>query len=317
MRRRTLMSAGLLSALACTAAAASAASAHAQAARAGPLLIAGGAMDLRGDKAVLRRFVELSGGSRARIRVIAAASANPQAAWSFYGPALAALGVGDCTLLDLPDRDTADDPATSEQLLQASGVFLTGGDQNRLMARLWETRAMGALHTAHHLQGCCIGGTSAGAAVMSRHMLAQGEAVRLPEKEVAALDLGLGLVHTAIIDQHFSERGRLGRLLSAVAQRPQVLGVGIDEDTALVIERGRAIEVVGQGAVTVVDGRQMRTNADLIDARERLEMLGVRLHLLPAGYRYSADPEVQQALDLPPSLRDVIGLLVAPGPIRA
>ncbi len=284
--------------------------------RIGHLVIVGGAMDLRGDKAVLSRFVELSGGIGSRIRLIAAASANPEASWSAYAQAFGEMGVSDCALIPVPDREAADSSAVSDMILEADGIFLSGGDQNRLMARLWETRAYGALHRAFHLRGCCVGGTSAGAAVMSRQMLAQGEAIRLPEKEAADLDLGLGFVPQAIIDQHFSERGRLGRLLSAVAQRPDLLGVGIDEDTALVIERATAIEVIGQGAVTVVDGRQMRTNTHLIQARERLEMLGVRLHLLPAGQRYSAHPRVQRAQDMPASLREAVQLLATPGPMR-
>lgn len=290
---------------------------RAQGRRIGHLVIVGGAMDLKNEKTVLQRFVELSGGPRARIRVITAASADPQAAWANFEPAFASLGVQDCQHIAIPDRDAADSAAVRNQVLEADGIFLGGGDQNRLMGMLWETQAFAALHTAFHLRGCCVGGTSAGAAVMSRHMLAQGEATRLPEKEVADLDLGLGFVSRAIIDQHFSERGRLARLLSAVAQRPDLLGVGIDEDTALVIERASAIEVIGKGAVTVVDGRQMRTNANLIEARERLEMLGVRLHLLPAGRRYSANPRVQRVQDAPYSMHEVVNLLVQPGPIRS
>lgn len=290
---------------------------QAQARRVGHLVIVGGAMDLHHDKTVLRRFVELSGGPRARIRVITAASADPLASWASFESAFATVGVQDCQHVAIADRSAADSGVVREQLLEADGIFITGGDQSRLMGLVWETQAFAALHTAFHIGGCCVGGTSAGAAVMSRHMLAQGEATRLPEKEVVDLDLGLGFVSRAIVDQHFSERGRLARLLSAVAQRPDLLGVGIDEDTALVIERASAIEVIGKGAVTVVDGRQMHTNANLIEARERLEMLGVRLHLLPAGRRYSANPRVQRVQEAPHSLHEVVNLLVQPGPIRS
>lgn len=184
------------------------------------------------------------------------------------------------------------------------------------MDLIWEAETFKAMHVAFHLRECCVGGTSAGAAVMSRHMPAQGEATRLPEKDVADLGIGLGFVADADIDQHFSERGRLGRLLLVLAQRPQTLGGGVDEGTALVIERGTAIEVIGQGAANFVDGRSTATNQNVIDSRERLEMLGVRLHLLPAGKRYSANPLVQRASGMPAALREAIGLLVAPGPIR-
>lgn len=130
------------------------------------------------------------------------------------------------------------------------------------------------------------------------------------------MDLGLGFVSAAVIDQHFSERGRLGRLLSVLAQHPTLLGVGIDEDTALVIERGQSLEVVGSGAVTIVDPRQSVTDADAIGDGQRIEMLGLRLHLLPAGHLYASDSRALAAKRLPPGLREAINLLVEPGPIR-
>lgn len=284
--------------------------------RTGRLVIVGGAEDRLHDKQILRRFVELCGGPGSRIRVLSAASADPAGAWATYQRAFGELGVTDCLPIPVPDREAAESAAVTDLVLEADGIFISGGDQRRLMDLIWETETFKALHVAFHLRGCCVGGTSAGAAVMSRHMLAQGEATTLPEKDVVDLDIGLGFVAGAIIDQHFSERRRLGRLLSVLAQRPQMLGVGIDEDTALVIERDTAIEVVGAGAVTLVDGRAMRTNAQAIESRERLEMLGVRLHLLPAGHRYSAHAAVQRSKGLPPELREAIELLVKPGPIR-
>jgi cyanophycinase len=152
---------------------------------------------------------------------------------------------------------------------------------------LWDSLAYQSLHQSFHLNRCCIGGTSAGAAVMSRHMIAQGPAVLRPSKDAVDTDIGLGLLSQAVVDQHFSERRRLPRLLSTLAMRPDLLGVGIDEDTALVIERGEGIEVIGKGSVTLVDPSQMQTNVDDLDALEPIEMLGVQLHMLPAGHRYS------------------------------
>ncbi|WP_342128892.1 cyanophycinase [Hydrogenophaga sp. OTU3427] len=284
--------------------------------RVGRLVAIGGAEDRLQDRVILRRYVELCGGPRARIRVLSAASGDPRGVWLAYQQVFAELGVSDSAHLDIIDPTHANSAEVVDQILDADGIFISGGDQRRLMDLVWETEAFRALHTAFHLRGCCVGGTSAGAAVLSRHMLAQGAAPRLPEKEAAELDLGLGFVSKAIIDQHFSERGRLGRLLSVLAQRPDMLGVGIDEDTALVIERGLSVEVVGQGAVTLVDGRQLRSNFDDIDSHERLEMLNVRVHLLPAGRRYSASSGDYSFRRMPPSLRDAVSLLVAPGPIR-
>ncbi len=288
----------------------------AQTRRIGRLMIIGGAEDKLKDKIILQRFVELCGGPSSRIRVLSAASGDPASAWATYQSVFAELGVADCQPIPIPDRESADSSAVADLILQADGIFISGGDQRRLMDLIWETESFRALHAAFHVRGCCVGGTSAGAAVLSRHMLVQGEATIRPEKEVAELDIGLGFVARAIVDQHFSERGRLGRLLSALAQRPQMLGVGVDEDTALLIERGLGVEVIGQGAVTIVDGRNMLSNQDRISERERLELLGVRLHVLPAGHRYSLNPKVLQARPMPAALLEAIALLVEPGPIR-
>lgn len=149
---------------------------------------------------------------------------------------------------------------------------------------------------------------------MSRHMIAQGPAVLRPSKEAVDTDIGLGLLSQAVVDQHFSERRRLARLLSTLALRPDLLGVGIDEDTALVIERGQAIEIIGRGTVTLVDPSHMQSNVNELDTLEQIEMLGVQLHLLPAGHRYSVKSIDQTARSAP--LRRAIQRLVAVGPIR-
>lgn len=284
--------------------------------RLGRLVVIGGAEDKLSDRIVLRRFVELCGGAPSRIRLISAASADPAGAWALYQKTFADLGVADCQPIDIPDRAAANSPGVTDQILGADGIFISGGDQRRLMDLVWETEAFKALHRAFHLRGCCVGGTSAGAAVLSRHMLVQGEATRLPEKEAAELDIGLGFVADAIIDQHFSERGRLARLLSVLAQKPHMLGVGVDENTALVIERGLGIEIVGAGAVTLIDGRQMKSNVEEVGSRDHLEMLGLRLHLLPAGHRYGARAGDPLSRAMPPGMREAIARLVAPGPIR-
>ena len=284
--------------------------------RRGKLVVIGGAEDKRHDRVILRRFVELAGGPGAKIRVLSAASGDPDGAWATYDAVFDALGVSDRAPIPVPDRVAADSAAVTDLILEADGIFISGGDQNRLMDLIWETAAFRALHVAYHLRGACVGGTSAGAAVMSRHMIAQGSATRLPVKGAAGFDLGLGFLHRAMIDQHFAERGRLARLMSALAQRPQQLGVGIDEDTALIVERGTAIEVIGAGAVTLLDGRELVSDFELVESAQGLQMLGVRLHWLPAGHRYSANPLVQRAQAMPVALREAIDMLVTPGPIR-
>lgn len=289
---------------------------HAQALRQARLVVVGGAEDRLQDKLVLGHFLRYAGGPLARIRLITAASAEPERTAQTYAQAFAELGAQDCAVLPLSDRDSASNPALLQEIALADGVFMTGGDQARLMAAIWETPVMGALHQAYHLRACCIGGTSAGAAVMSRHMIAQGPAVLRPRKDVIDTDIGLGLLPLAIVDQHFSERRRLARLLSALARRPDLLGVGIDEDTALVVERGRAIEVIGQGTVTLIDPSQARTNIDDIDAHEQIEMLGLQLHTLPAGHRYAVTGR-RPPPHWPKGLATTLARLVKVGPIRS
>ena len=281
----------------------------------GKLLIIGGAEDRQNEKEILKNFIELSGGIHAKLKFILAASSEPASVWASYSNAFKQLGATDIEPIALLSREDAHNPDVVSNILAADGIFMTGGDQNRLMAEIWETPAFRAIHQVFHIKGICIAGTSAGAAVMSRQMIAQGQAPIITEKDVVSFDIGLGLVSMAIIDQHFSQRRRLTRLLSALAQRPDLLGVGIDENTGLVITVNESIEVIGAGAVTILDGREMISNYDQIEAQEKLELLGVKMHLLPSGSRYSAKiPRAEEKRIA--SLMNAISYLVLPGPAR-
>jgi cyanophycinase len=267
--------------------------------RHGHLVIIGGGEDKQHDMAILTRFVELCGGPGAKIVVITAASAVTDHMWETYDRAFADLGVTRHLHLHLQSRRDANDETLIRDVLDADGIFMTGGDQKRLLAIIGGTALDAEMHAALKLRGACIGGTSAGASAMSGHMLAQGRAELHPEKGSVSLGAGLGFLHKVVIDQHFSERQRLSRLLSVVAQNPYLQGIGIDEDTALVVERGAGIEVLGEGAVTIVDGRSMSTNVAEIADHATPELIDVRLHLLPAGSRYVL-PGSASAGDAPP-----------------
>jgi cyanophycinase len=269
----------------------------------GHLVIIGGHEDRQHDKEILCRFVELSGGKDAKIVVISAASSIADEMWQIYDNAFGELGVENRVHLHLRSRQCANDREHIKDIRDATGIFMTGGDQKRLLAIIGGTALDAEMHAALKLRGACIGGTSAGASAMSGHMLAQGRAELHPEKGSVSLAAGLGFLHKVVVDQHFSERQRLSRLLSVVAQNPYLQGIGIDEDTALVIERGVGIEVLGEGAVTIVDGRSMSTNIADIPDRETPELIDVRLHLLPSGSRFrlptAGDPDGEQRIPRP------------------
>jgi len=282
----------------------------------GHLVIIGGGEDKQRDMAILKRFVELAGGPSAKIVVITAASSVAGNMWETYDRAFADLGVTRHVHLHLTSRHDANDEAHIRDVADADGIFMTGGDQKRLLAIIGGTALDAEMHAALKLRGACIGGTSAGASAMSGHMLAQGRAELHPEKGSVSLGAGLGFLHKVVIDQHFSERQRLSRLLSIVAQNPYLQGIGIDEDTALVVERGIGIEVLGEGAVTIVDGRWMSTNVAEIANHETPELIDVRLHLLPAGSRYTL-PGVgaDDSRHIPPPLLEFLENVTKRNPI--
>jgi cyanophycinase len=262
----------------------------------GHLVVIGGAEDRHDGKAILSRFLALAGGPDQDIAVITAASESAQRLWEAYDKAFTDLGATRHEHVHVASREDANNPEHVDKVARARGIFITGGDQKRLLALIGGTALDAALHQALEQRGACIAGTSAGASAMSGHMLADGGSAGGPP----ILGAGLGLIHRAVIDQHFAERQRLTRLLTVVAQNPYLLGIGIDEDTALVIERGAAIEVIGDGAVTILDGRDITSNGAGSGSDGTPELIDMRLHLLPAGTRYALGQD--DARSVPPSL---------------
>jgi cyanophycinase len=265
-------------------------------------MIIGGNEDRTDNKDVLHRFVELAGGDAQPIMVITAASTVPDDVWEMYNTAFTEMGIRQFTHVRITSREEAEDDMLAHRVAQARGIFMTGGDQKRLMTFLGGTQLERAMRNAYR-DGACIAGTSAGASGMCTHMLAEGKADLAPEKGAVRLGAGLGFVSRVIIDQHFSQRHRLNRLLSIIAQSPFLLGAGIDEDTALIVHDG-AIEVIGDGTVTVVDCRSARTNITEVRAGSVPELLNVRLHLLPSGSRFTSDDDAGPLADFIQYLTD-------------
>lgn len=246
----------------------------------GTLIAIGGHEDKEGRKTILREVARRLG--KGRLVVATVASHEPEGYFDGYRRAFADLGVTDLVELYVKERAETALPETLRLMEGATGVFFSGGDQLRISSTLGDTpvaRRVMEIFAA----GGVIAGTSAGAAAMSDTMLVKGsnaESHRIGDLHMAP---GLGLLPDVIVDQHFAERGRIGRLLGAVAQNPRELGVGIDEDTAIVV-RGDRFEVIGAGGVYVVDGAGV-THSNIAEAapQRALSMFDVRLHVLGAG----------------------------------
>ena len=245
----------------------------------GRLLIIGGAEDRGRGGGLLGRFVELCGGDQARIVLVTTATGQPDRVHADYDRVFRGLGVERITELPLRGRSDADGDDAAKLLDDATGVFISGGDQSRLRT-LVGSRANDLLRDRVNSGGLVIGGTSAGATALGRTMILGGGR---PDVSAAGVRTGpgLGLIPKVLIDMHFGERGRLPRLLSAVALDPEHLGVGIDEKTGILLE-GSRFEVLGSGVATVADAK----HATVVHAAgddDPITLFDVRLHLLPSG----------------------------------
>lgn len=227
---------------------------------------------------LLALFLSLAGGPAASIVVIAAASTVPASLEASFHASFAGLGARSVQPLRLATRADANDPSVDDLLGAATGVFFTGGDQQRIVATLGGTRTDSRLQQLVGAGSVVLGGTSAGAAMMSGTMIVGGEG------NAVVTGPGLEFLPGVLIDMHFAERGRLHRLLTAVARYPHELGLGIDEDTAIVV-RGDVFEVAGSGSVTVVDaGAAVDIQAP---ADGPIALAGARIHVLPAGCTFA------------------------------
>jgi cyanophycinase len=251
----------------------------------GPVIAIGGGEDREDPHGVLARLVALAGGPRARIAVLPTASGSPNGVGRAYVRAFVSHGAPEPVVLPFVHGSDTRDERQLERLATATLVFFTGGDQQRLAGRLGGTRVVEVLEQLR-ARGVPIAGTSAGAAVLSARMIARGSAAQATSRASVLLEDGFGFAPDVVVDQHFSQRGRMARLVAAVAQHPRLVGIGVDEDTAAVVEDG-VVEVLGSGSVTVVDGRGLiHTDIDRVGAHAPAAVLGLAVHVLTAGCRF-------------------------------
>jgi cyanophycinase len=254
----------------------------------------GGAEEKDNAPQILKRFVNLSGGDSADIVVIPTAS-QQRSTGPRYERIFSELGAARVTALDFDTRRDCEEPGRLERLQQATGVFFTGGNQLRLSTLLGGTpvaKAVRGLNAA----GVTVAGTSAGAAFISEHMIAFGSEGSTPVAGSVRLAAGLGLTNRFIIDQHFRQRDRLGRLLTALAYNPFAVGIGLDEDTAAFIAPDNTVHVEGSGGITVVDAAEVQfSSMDSVSEGRPVCLLGVKLHILTQGATFNLHTRLADA----------------------
>lgn len=254
----------------------------------GHLLVIGGAEDKYNERRILKKFLSFAGEDKAEVLIVPVASDFPEFAADVYTQAFKHLGVENPRVLRVTSRQDMVDIDAAEILDGVTGVFITGGDQMRLVSILGGTKFAQELRHRVRNTDIVLAGTSAGAAGMSTSMIVRGESAPNPHKNSVRLSPGLGFLKNIIIDQHFTERGRISRLMTAVSYNPYNLGIGIDENTAIIINSDGILEVFGQGSVTIVDGSGITYNeiAEVGD-EDAFSVVGVGVSILGDGLRYN------------------------------
>jgi len=253
----------------------------------GTLVIIGGAEDKRTDMRILKIIHNISRGDNGTVAIVTTATNSPYEAEREYNDLFKSLGSKAVYGINISNRAQADDQRLVKQIKECDCIFFVGGDQLRISSILGGTEFHKAILDSLN-NGKVIAGTSAGASMMSQVMVVEGKDDEAPRKCTLKMAPGMGLLQGVIIDQHFNQRGRIGRLLAAVAQNPGVIGLGIDEDTAAIVNSDLSFKVAGSGVVTVVDGRDISfTNTSEQYAEEPLAITNVKIHVFPEGYGFN------------------------------
>ncbi|MDR5660072.1 cyanophycinase [Serpentinicella sp. ANB-PHB4] len=251
------------------------------------LIIIGGGEDKQAGQEILKHVVKISGGKDANIAVITTATNYPLEVGEEYKRIFYDLGASYVHTINIESRKEANRKQLLQKLEEINCLFFVGGDQLRISSILGGTEFHRFIKNRIS-EDLVIAGTSAGASMMSEVMVVEGEDEEAPRKCTVKMAPGMGFIKGVIIDQHFSQRGRIGRLLGATAQNPYALGIGIDEDTAILINKQNEIEVIGSGVITIVDGKDIGyTNISEQYPDEPLAITGVKVHILPEKFRYN------------------------------
>jgi cyanophycinase len=252
----------------------------------GRLIIIGGHEDKQHDATILETVVKPARDKQGSVLIVTIATRMPQELADEYRAIFGEMGVPKIDVLDIRTRDEAFEDENVKKVEEADVIFFTGGDQVRITSQMGGAQVCQAMHE-RYAAGATIAGTSAGAAVMSEAMLISGPGDTSSDVRSLEMGPGLGFLPETVIDSHFAERGRIGRLLGAVAQNPKYTGLGIDEDTAIVVTEQSCFEVIGSGAVYVVDGTNISfSSLGANHPRGVLSLGDIKLHILGEGDRF-------------------------------
>lgn len=251
------------------------------------VMVIGGAEDKIHGRQILQTFFGRSGGSDAHIAIIPSASREPAIIGDRYRTIFQDMGAKTIDILDIRERWEGEKPEWMDIVEACTGVFMTGGDQLRLCGLLTDTPIMDRIRVRAQLGEITLAGTSAGAAVMGEYMIAGGGSGESPNRSLVDLTMGLSILPELVVDQHFHNRNRMARLMSAIATYPDRLGIGIDEDTCALFEGDGLVQVIGRGTVTIVDPDELSyTNQSEVDTTDPLSIHNLRVHVLSHGDSY-------------------------------
>ncbi|MFQ3680526.1 MAG: cyanophycinase [Pseudanabaenaceae cyanobacterium] len=251
------------------------------------VIVIGGGEDKVQDRKVLRAFVESAGGAEARIAIVPSASREPEIIGNIYRDIFRSLGAAAIEIWDIRERDRRTLQEAEALVEPLTGVFMTGGDQLRLCSMVGDTPLFHTVRERVRQGRLVLAGTSAGAAAMGHNMIAGGGSSEAPHKDIVSMSIGLGILPEIVVDQHFHNRNRMARLMTAIAAHPDRLGVGVDEDTAAIFEDDRLMRVLGRGTVTVVDPSEVSySNQFWVNSTTPLTIHNLRVHILSEGSAY-------------------------------
>ena len=252
-----------------------------------PVMAIGGAEDKVGERTILSTFFQGAGGKQATIGIVPCASQEPSVVGDRYRRIFTEMGVHGIKVLDIRHPHECDEARWLEQLDQCTGIFLSGGDQVRLFEFIQDSTFTTSIKKRLHLGTLVLAGTSAGAAVMGERMISGGSSGESPNRGLVDLMDGLGFIPELLVDQHFHNRNRMARLMSAIAAHPDKLGIGIDEDTCAAFQGDGTFQVIGKGSVTIIDPRELTyTNYRGTSGALPLSLHDLRVHILSHGDHY-------------------------------